>query len=57
MLFFIIDIDKCEENSIICHVNAECVKLMNRNGYACKCKDGFEGDGFSCKDKGEKFFH
>ncbi|XP_065838099.1 protein kinase C-binding protein NELL1-like [Oscarella lobularis] len=29
---------------VLCHVNAAC------NGTMCKCKEGFEGNGFNCTD-------
>ncbi|XP_029647084.1 mucin-like protein [Octopus sinensis] len=43
--------DMCIINQNVCSVNAICSSL-NEN-YTCTCKDGFEGDGFTCKDINE----
>ncbi|VDK30848.1 unnamed protein product [Gongylonema pulchrum] len=32
-----------------CDRNAECVRDAYSDGYFCRCLDGFEGDGYSCK--------
>ncbi|XP_031570204.1 nidogen-2-like [Actinia tenebrosa] len=41
------DIDECTTASP-CHVNATCINIPG--SYACRCNDGFSGDGFSCAD-------
>ena len=42
------DIDECEIEADICHVNAECT---NTDGsYTCSCYGGYTGDGFLACD-------
>lgn len=49
------------EGKCRCHDDARCVPVLvpdGRNGYRCKCNDGFVGDGFADGDgcrEGEKF--
>ena len=44
---FISDIDECSGDSSPCDENADCT---NSDGsYSCTCKQGFDGDGDSCK--------
>ena len=50
-LFFSLDIDECSTNSHSCDVNAVCSN--NVGSYACACKAGFTGDGYTCT--GEPF--
>ena len=41
------DIDECAADSSPCDENADCT---NTDGsYSCTCKQGFNGDGMSCK--------
>ena len=41
------DVDECTASLPVCDVNAQCT---NTNGsYACKCKNGFSGDGKTCQ--------
>ena len=41
------DIDECSADSSPCNENADCT---NTDGsYSCTCKQGFDGDGLSCK--------
>ena len=43
-----VDIDECsssDEN--ICSNNATCIN--NNGSYECRCKEGFDGDGFNCQ--------
>ena len=43
------DIDECSEGSHLCHENADC---MNNNGlYTCRCRNLFNGDGYTCSSK------
>ena len=49
--FFSLDIDECSTNSHSCDVNAVCSN--NVGSYACACKAGFTGDGYTCT--GEPF--
>ena len=45
------DIDECSTNSHSCDVYAMCTNTVG--SYACGCKAGFTGDGFTCT--GEQF--
>ena len=41
------DIDECSADSSPCDENADCT---NTDGsYSCTCKQGFDGDGTTCK--------
>ena len=51
LFFFSLDIDECSTNSHSCDVNAVCSN--NVGSYACACKAGFTGDGYTCT--GEPF--
>ncbi|XP_068756010.1 fibulin-1-like [Montipora capricornis] len=43
-----IDFDECStDSSNNCSKDAECIN--NPGSYECGCKDGFSGDGFTCK--------
>lgn len=45
------DVDECVTEDHNCNPNAEC---MNTPGsYRCSCKEGFNGDGFTCSGKRE----
>ena len=45
-LFFIIDINECNNITYPCHANATC---NNTNGsYICDCRKGYDGDGTNC---------
>ena len=41
-----VDINECVTGDNICHKNARCIN--HSDGYTCKCKSGFEGNGFTC---------
>ena len=41
-----VDINECATGDNICHKNARCIN--HSDGYTCKCKSGFEGNGFTC---------
>ena len=43
-----VDIDECVTGDNICHKNAKCIN--HKGGYTCRCKSGFEGNGFTCID-------
>ena len=48
-LFFLPDIDECEDGTAMCHSNATC---SNTEGsYNCTCVNGYSGDGFNCTSK------
>lgn len=47
----LIDTGNCHGSNITCHINADCVQLVDGNGYTCKCRHGFNGDGFTCEHK------
>lgn len=39
--------DPCLNNK--CHDQAVCVPDTTSHSYSCQCKQGYEGDGFSCE--------
>ncbi|CAH3177775.1 unnamed protein product [Porites evermanni] len=41
------DVDECTSSVPLCHVNATCTN--NDGSYICTCKNGFSGDGKTCK--------
>lgn len=43
------ELDECRTGQHACHEYAECINTMG--SYHCRCKDGYEGDGFDCKRK------
>ena len=43
---FVSDIDECKLDMHICHEHAVCENI--KGNYTCVCKDGYNGDGFSC---------
>lgn len=47
ILLYITDIDECEEGQHDCDKNADCGNRIG--GYSCTCKQGYEGDGRTCK--------
>ena len=51
VLFYFVDnhtdVDECESNVSVCHVNASCA---NTDGsFLCSCLSGFEGGGVICE--------
>lgn len=42
----IADINECQGNNRLCHINATCSNVAG--SYKCSCKSGFTGDGFTC---------
>lgn len=40
------DQDECSAEDHNCNLNADCVNTPG--SYRCTCKEGFNGDGFSC---------
>lgn len=51
-----VDIDECARSPGPCHPDAVCTNRTpeeNPQGFECACKEGFEGDGFSCCDVDE----
>ena len=40
------DINECTDGSNRCGVNADCTDT--EGSYTCKCRPGFQGDGFTC---------
>lgn len=47
ILLYITDVDECEEGQHNCDKNADCGNRIG--GYSCTCKQGYEGDGRTCK--------
>ena len=47
LLFNSLDLDECAEGTHNCDVNAECNNTLA--SYNCTRKDGFRGNGTSCK--------
>uniref|UniRef100_A0A803VCW3 Fibrillin 3 n=1 Tax=Ficedula albicollis TaxID=59894 RepID=A0A803VCW3_FICAL len=45
------DLDECATEEHKCNLNANCVNTPG--SYRCACRDGFNGDGFSCSDVDE----
>ena len=43
-----IDINECDQNFHECSLNSECENTIG--SYNCKCKPGFNGDGYECED-------
>lgn len=48
-LFSPADEDECAAEDHNCNPNADCVNTPG--SYRCTCKEGFNGDGFSCSGK------
>ena len=49
-----LDIDECSADSSPCDENADCT---NTDGsYSCTCKEGFDGDGMTCKGMQVDYF-
>ena len=46
------DVDECALNEHTCNVNANCTDTDG--SFNCTCREGFEGDGFSCT--GDNYF-
>ena len=40
----------------VCHPNADCFRKFPEARRQCKCRDGWQGDGFSCSGKVVFFF-
>lgn len=45
-----VDLDECSTEDHNCNPNADCVNTPGT--YRCACKEGFNGDGFSCSGTG-----
>lgn len=45
------DADDCRNNIQMCSKNAVCMESLTQDLHICKCKDGFSGDGVSCRRK------
>jgi len=46
---FCTDYDECKNETLNnCHQHADCINIVD--GFECKCKEGFEGDGLNCTD-------
>jgi len=44
-----VDIDECQNSNGGCHKNADCTNSIG--GRSCVCKQGYNGDGITCKDE------
>ena len=40
------DIDECQPSKNNCHFDAECVNT--EGSYECRCRPGYQGNGFTC---------
>ena len=52
-LFFGTDVDECENGENSCDVNANCSNTPG--SYVCKCKQGFDGAGETCRGNTNRF--
>lgn len=52
--FLSVDQDECSFEDHNCNPNADCVNTPG--SYRCTCKDGFNGDGFSCSGETDEIF-
>lgn len=58
MLLVLLDFNECAATNVeYCDRNAYCINFPNELSYGCKCKDGFQGNGFpgNCKKPKEDF--
>jgi len=53
LLYKLLDIDECDENTHSCHSNATCTDTDG--SYTCACIDGYSGDGKACEGQ-QHFF-
>ena len=44
--FLFLDVNECLENTHKCSANADCTNT--EGSYTCSCREGFQGDGFTC---------
>ena len=51
---FVADIDECKLNLHTCSEHAECENI--KGNYTCVCKDGYNGDGFTCVGMSRVYF-
>ena len=49
VLYFIVDINECENESNNCHENAQCINT--EGSFTCSCNPGYTGDGVNCTSK------
>ena len=47
------DIDECAEGIVECHANAQCVNVPGT--AECRCREGYTGDGRSCRRNMQTF--
>ena len=43
------EVNECETGEDLCDPDAICINTIG--SHNCTCKDGFEGDGFTCMSK------
>ena len=44
-------VNPCLTDKNTCHAKAACIETENEDGFRCKCRDGFLGDGKDCRAK------
>ena len=49
IFFFSSDVDECAADLSPCDNNADCINAIE--SFSCTCKQGFTGDGKTCKGK------
>ena len=54
MLIQTLDTDECTVGTYPCDPNASC--RNTKGSFECTCKDGFNGDGKTCKGKKDHSF-
>ena len=48
IIFILTDVNECIIDNGGCHVDAECINMDG--DMRCVCDEGFDGDGYNCRD-------